>query len=172
MDEAALVCVVDRPRQRFDERDGLRARYRRAVHTLGEAAPLNQLHAQVGAALMLADLVNGNDLRMVHLGGRLRLVVKALQFGGRGEPAREDHLQGDETVEALLAGLVDDAHAPAGDLLQQLIITEFMNHAGGWVHGGRGAREGGRDRRVLIRWRAVGPPESAPEKPAIRRWRW
>ena len=48
-----------------------------------------------------------------------------------GELAGEDHLEGDDAVEADLPGLVDDAHAAAGDLLQQLVVAEVANPCAG-----------------------------------------
>ena len=128
------VRVMDRSSQRFDEPHGLSNRHRRAIQLMGEASPLNELHAQVGAAIVLTDLIDGNDLGMIQQSGRLCLVAKALPFGRRGKLACQDHLHGDQTVKAFLTGLVDDAHAPAGDLLQQLVVVEFINRCGNMSH--------------------------------------
>ena len=66
----------------------------------------------------------------------------------RGERAGLDHLQGDEAVEAPLAGLVDDAHPAPRDLLQQLEVAEVLAEAG--PSGRRRPLPGaGRDRRLL-----------------------
>jgi hypothetical protein len=73
---------------------------------------------------MLADLVNRHDVRVVEVGGGFRLGVEALHVTRRRQLLGEDHLEGDDPVEALLSCLVDDAHAAAGDLLQQLVIAE------------------------------------------------
>ena len=40
---------------------------------------------------------------------------------------REDHLEGDDPVQADLPGLVDDAHPAPGDLLQQLVVAEVAD---------------------------------------------
>ena len=39
----------------------------------------------------------------------------------------QDHLQGDDAVQADLPGLVDHAHAAAGDDLQQLVVAEVAD---------------------------------------------
>ncbi len=44
-----------------------------------------------------------------------------------GQLALQDHLEGDDPVQADLACLVDDAHAAAGDLLQQLVVAEVAD---------------------------------------------
>ena len=77
--------------------------------------------------LVFADFVNGHDVGMIEIGRRLGLALKALHVVGRGELTGEDHLQGHDAVEAHLPGLVDDAHAAAGDLLQQLVVAEVTD---------------------------------------------
>ena len=64
---------------------------------------------------------------MVEVGGRLGLGVEALHVGVGGQLAGQDHLEGDDAIEADLPGLVDDAHAAAGDLLQQLVVAEIAH---------------------------------------------
>ena len=41
-----------------------------------------------------------------------------------GRAPCQNHLEGDDAPEPDLPGLVDDAHAAAGDLFQQLVIAE------------------------------------------------
>ena len=59
--------------------------------------------------------------------------------------AGQDHLEGDEAVEADLPGLVDDAHAAAGDLLQHFVVAEVAQPRRGV--GGRRGRGGWACRR-------------------------
>jgi hypothetical protein len=77
--------------------------------------------------VMLADLVDGDDVRMIEVGRRLGLSVEALDFRFAGELAGQDHLEGDDSIEADLPGAIDDAHAAAGDLLEQLIVAEVAD---------------------------------------------
>src|SRR5262249_31686930 len=66
-----------------------------------------------------------------------RLGVEAADVVGRRQLPREDHLQGDDAVEAPLAGLSNDPHAPPGDLLQQLVIPQVTHLPPPCPDGGR-----------------------------------
>ena len=81
--------------------------------------------------LVLADLVDRHDPRMIEVGRRLGLGVEALDVGLVGELAGQDHLEGDGAVEADLPGLEDDAHAAAGDLADDLVVAEVADADGG-----------------------------------------
>jgi hypothetical protein len=43
--------------------------------------------------------MNGDDVRMIQLGGRFGLGTEALHIGGRGQLPRQDHFQGHDAVE-------------------------------------------------------------------------
>jgi hypothetical protein len=94
------------------------------LQLLGKTTALDQFHCEVVVALMLADLVDGNDVGMIHQSGGGRFLAKALHFRRRGELPAEDHLQCDKAIEAFLPGSVDDAHAASGNLFEDLVIAE------------------------------------------------
>ena len=77
--------------------------------------------------LMLADFVNGHNVGMVQLGGGFRLRLETPHVGLRCELAGQDHFQGDQPLELDLPGLVDNAHASACNLLQQLVFAEVTH---------------------------------------------
>ena len=107
---------------------------------LGEVAALDQLHAEVVLAVVLADLVDRHDARVVEQGDGLGLVLEPAQLGVVGQNAGLDHLEGDGPVEADLPGLVDDAHAAAAQLLVNLVVAEVADAGGlGWMAGRPGA---------------------------------
>ena len=81
-------------------------------------------------ALVLADLVDRHDARMVEVGRRLGLGVEPLDVGLVGELAGEDHLERDGPVEADLPRLEDDAHAAAGELADDLVVAEVADAGG------------------------------------------
>ncbi len=85
---------------------------------------IDELHAEERAALKLGDLVDRDDIGVVEIGGELGFAEEPLSLLVAGHLAREDHLRGDEPFDRLLPGLVDDAHAAASDLLQDLVITD------------------------------------------------
>ena len=98
---------------------------------------------------MLADVVDLDDVGVLEPGDGLGLGEEAGGGLGAGVRAGQDHLQGDGAVEPDLAGLVDDAHAAAAQLAQDLVAGER----------GVGTPGGGR-RRVAIRRRGDGRLES------------
>jgi hypothetical protein len=120
--DAALVRVVDRPGHQ-GEQPGAGAGVGLEVgQPAGQAAALQQRHAEVEVVPVPADLVDGHDVRVVQGGDRLRLLAEALDVR-LGVPVGEpEHLQRHEPVRALLPGLVDHPHPALGDLLQQLVI--------------------------------------------------
>jgi len=95
------------------------------------------LHREERLPLVRANLINSADVRMVEGGGGLRLTLKSLQ-GLRvlGEGFREE-LEGDEPAEALVLGLVHDAHASAAQLLEDAIVRYRLAD-----HGALGLRGG------------------------------
>ena len=133
---------------------------------LVERRPVDQLHGVEVRAVLLAGGVDRHDVGVVQLGRRLGLAAEALHgVGGQAQPAAED-LEGHLAVERDLARLVDDAHAAAADLADDLEVAEPLparrtaNHRGhrsalhtsrvlsiqpaclrpAWPHGPRSAR--------------------------------
>jgi hypothetical protein len=134
VDDAALVGVVDRAGQRLDQ--GGRGGRRRDVggDGLRQGAAADVLQRVERSALRRADLVDLDDVGVLELGDRLRLGAEADQRFGVGQIARQDHFQGDEPVELDLPGLVDDAHAAAAQLAEDLITAndrDRMDRLGG-----------------------------------------
>ena len=83
-----------------------------------EAASVDQFHAEVVLPSVFAHFVNGNDVRMIELGGGFGFGVETLHVSCRGELPGQEQFQGHRAVEAYLPGLVDDTHPAARDLLQ------------------------------------------------------
>src|SRR5205823_3702807 len=95
-----------------------RARQPKLRHSLSQAGALDQLHAEILLALMLADFVNRNDVRMIQLGHGLGLGLEAAKGRCVRQLTSVNYLDGDLPVEANLESVIDQAHAPAGDLAQ------------------------------------------------------
>ena len=62
---------------------------------------------------------------ILEAGGRFGLAPKTFQMRLSRPMAEGDHLQGDDPVQALLAGAIDDALTATTDFLQQLVIAEL-----------------------------------------------
>src|SRR5262245_59616765 len=94
------------------------------AHQVGEAAALDEVHGEIELSLMLADLVDGDNVRVLEVSGGTGLGVKALQVLLAGELPRKDHLEGDHAIKADLARSENNAHPAAGDFIQQFIIAK------------------------------------------------
>jgi hypothetical protein len=165
VEDAVLVRVVHRPRHSGHHvRDpilprlplgggrlrvpGGGARQAELAQARVQAAAIDQLHGEVGPAVILADVVDGDDVGVVEVARGRRLDVEALQGVGRPRQAAQDHLEGDLAVDAHLPGPVDDAHAAARDLAEQLVIAEALRR--GPRAPGRAARRGQRRQLVAV----------------------
>ncbi len=77
----------------------------------------------------LVDLVDGADVGMVVRCGGLGLANEALLALLVLDEMRREELQGDETIELEIFGLVDHAHAAASDLGDDLVVGDgFTDH--------------------------------------------
>src|ERR1700740_1224229 len=80
-------------------------------------------------AIVLANLVNGADVRMIERGCRLGLAFEAFQGLRVVRQFWWKELQRDETVEACVLRLVDHAHPSAADLLNNAVMRDGLaNH--------------------------------------------
>ena len=120
MDHALLVGVLHRLADRDEQRQPLAGRQPGPVAIVGDRHALDQLHHEVGAALGLPCIQDLGDVRMVHQGQRLPLLVEAGEHP-LGVKAGANHLDGDAAVHGLdLVGDPDLAHAPFAELLAEL----------------------------------------------------
>jgi hypothetical protein len=104
---------------------------------LRQAAAFQEAHAEVLLALVVADFVDGDDVRMFKAGRGFGFGAEALHEFGRSQLAGQHYFERDDAVEADLAGFEDHAHAPAGDFLQQFVIAEVAEFR---AHGRRPSR--------------------------------
>jgi hypothetical protein len=87
------------------------------------AAAFDQLHRSVVLDVVLADFVNGDEVRVLEDGGRQGLRAEALHVPLADELPSVNHLQYYDAVERHLACLEDDAMPPRGDLFQLLLAS-------------------------------------------------
>ena len=152
--DAALMGVVDGAGDRDQQPYAGPRVPPQARQVLGEVSPLDQLHAVIMLPFVDADFVDGHDVGVIEASRGLRLGVESIHVGRRSQAVGEDHFEGDQAVQAQLPRLVDDAHAAAGDLLQQLVITDVAD--GGPQRRGRpDCRRGDR----LCRGSLLAPPQ-------------
>ena len=84
------------------------------VEDLAERGPLEELHRDVGDAVRLARVVDGDDVGVVQAAGGTRLLEEArLEARERGPGEREvDRLQRHHAVDDRIPRPVDDTHRP------------------------------------------------------------
>jgi hypothetical protein len=82
---AVFVCVVHRAGDFHHELCCLPRRYRTATDYFVEAISFNEPHAEVIRAIALANLVDGNNPRMIELRRCFRFPPKAFQVCVSGE---------------------------------------------------------------------------------------
>ena len=84
--------------------------------------PVQKLHGDEGLAVLLADVVNGADVGMIQRGGGLRFALETLEgLRVTGDFVGQE-LEGDETVQPGVFGLVDHAHAAAAELFDDAVV--------------------------------------------------
>ena len=91
---------------------------------LRETIAFHERHREKVLVAALADLVNRHDVRMIELGGRLGFGQEPLLFQLGSMLPRPRHLEGDDAVQFLVPGLVDNPHPAAGDLREKLVVAE------------------------------------------------
>ncbi len=122
-----MVSGVHGPRQRLHQPGRLLGRQRRTVEFLGQTAAVHELQRKVGMAVVFADLEDLHDVRVLQAGDRFGLGAEAGYLPFAGVFAGQDHLQGHQTVELALPGLVDDAHAAAAQFVQQFVVADVTD---------------------------------------------
>src|SRR5438270_13861886 len=99
---------------------GLPAGLRGAIEYIGQAAAFDKFQRKKRSAVRFADFMDLNNVGMLEACDRLRLIAKASQLLRSGVGAREDHLEGDQTVQTCLPRFINDTHAPAAEFSQNL----------------------------------------------------
>jgi hypothetical protein len=85
---------------------------------------LEKLHHEERMALVLADVVQGTDVRMLEPGHRAGFALEALAPHRVGGQRRRQHLDRHRPVEPGVARLEDLAHAAFADQRQDLVRAE------------------------------------------------
>ena len=89
-------------------------------------APIEKLHHDEGAAIFLADVVNGADVGVIESGSGLRLALKTAQGLRIAGNFVGQKLEGNETMQAGIFGLVNDAHAAAAQLFDDPVVGDGL----------------------------------------------
>ena len=146
MDDSLPVRLVERVGDLDGEAQRLVERKPASAEPFGERLAFEQLHDEVFGLAVVADVVEGADVRVGELRDRLRLPLEALADLGGFERCCGQDLDRDRAVEARVAGAIDLPHSARADRREDLVGAEAR--AGCEGHGTRG-----------IVWRGSGPAE-------------
>ena len=92
---------------------------------------VQKLHGDEGLAILLTDVINGANIRMIQSGGRLRLTLKPRQGLAIAGHFRRQEFEGHKTVQARVFGLVHYTHPTATELLDHAIMRDGLTNHGG-----------------------------------------
>jgi hypothetical protein len=141
VDDAQIVGKLERVAnlrhdgQRFARRDAARR------EQLAQRDAIHEFHEQVIHSARLAEIMDGDDVRVAQPRQGLGLLFEARGEGGIFLPSRRDNFQGDQAVEPGLAGFVHDAHAAPSQALDDFQLGKVLGDLAGR---GRGRRRGSR----------------------------
>ena len=121
MDDPPIVGHRHGARQGLDELGGRPGTRRALADPLVETASVDQLQREERQAVVLAGLVDLDDIGMRELGDGLGLGAESRQAHGTHVHPGEDHLQGDQALQTPVPGLVDHAHAAAPEFLHDVV---------------------------------------------------
>ena len=122
-------CARSRPSATCATRSAMRGdrQPRRLAQDLLQRLALEQLHRDVGDAVLLADVVDGDDVGMVEAAGRARLAQEALAHLAhdlRGQ-VRQQRLDRDVALDERIDGAVHRAHGAAAELGDDDVAPEL-----------------------------------------------
>jgi hypothetical protein len=169
VDEVGLVRGSEPRRRRAEHRQCLaRAEPATRAEHLTQRRAVDELQHQIGAVGRLAPVVHRHDVRVAERRGSLRLATEPVPEGRVGAEVGVGDLDGDQPVEHLVVGAVDDGHAAPSDLVEQPVPTTDV-HAGphpAWV--GRVAGAGvGNSSSARVRGTPRGRGQAAPHRAPV-----
>jgi hypothetical protein len=110
MHDAGAMRSVECRRDLDRDRQPLARRERALLEARGQCLALEKLHHEKRHAILLADVVEGADVRVGQLRDRAGLAIEALAELRVGGERGGKHLDRDRAIEARVACFVDFAH--------------------------------------------------------------
>ncbi len=92
--------------------------------------PLEELHHEERASTLLADIVDGADAGVIERRCRACLALESSQGVGILRELRRQELHGDEALQPRILRLVDHAHPPGAQLLDDAVVRERLTDQG------------------------------------------
>ncbi len=101
-----------------------------AGHPALEILAVEILHREVGEALVLTEIVNGDDVAVGKLPGGARLAEEPLAEIRVLVDRSRDELDRDDALQQGVVGAVDHAHAPLAKLVTQFVAADAFHQDG------------------------------------------
>src|SRR4051812_24028393 len=103
--------VMYRSCKRFHQLSRFARRQASLTQLRGETSSVHIFQSTEWAVVMLADLVDLNDVRMLQRGDRFRLRAKTIDFVRLRRRSGPHDFEGDGTLQSDVTGLVNHAHS-------------------------------------------------------------
>ena len=130
MDDPGRVGGMDGAREGLGQRGGLARGHGLLGQPLGEAAALGEFQREIGAMVVLADGVDGDDVRMSQPGDGVGFGPKPFDLLLGRELTFDEGLEGHEAAELPVVGLEDDPHGPPAQFIEELQAVDHRARAG------------------------------------------
>jgi DNA invertase Pin-like site-specific DNA recombinase len=137
VDDAALGGSVNGAGQHLDQLGGLSRGLGPRADPVLQVAAVEVLHREKGVPVVFADLEDLNQVGVLQTGNGFNLGLEASPLRRRGVPARQQHFQRDQPLQAGLTRLVDHAHAAAAQFAEDLIAWNARKSVPTRMMGGR-----------------------------------
>ena len=132
VDHALAMRIVERVEDLAHQSDRIgRLEPLAPLEVLPEVAPGHVLHRDERRAVVLVEVVDRDDVRMIEASGGLRLAAESREHDRRIlalELVGADRLQRDDPLDHRIVGLVDHAHRSAAELAADLVLAELLFH--------------------------------------------
>ncbi len=130
MNDALGVSGIERPGNVYCQFEQLVGRKRPAQDALAQRRPFQQFHHDEILTILLADLVDGADVRMVERRGGAGLALEPFQSGSIRAEFRGKKLQGHVPAEGFVLRLVNHAHPAATQLADDTVVRDGLSDHG------------------------------------------
>src|SRR5208337_5543143 len=95
-----------------------------------KGSSIQEFHHEEGAAVLLADVINGADVGVIQGGSGPRLPLETCERLRVVSDFVRQKLQGHEPVQADVLGLVNHAHSATAQLLDDAIVGDGLANKG------------------------------------------
>jgi hypothetical protein len=174
MDHPGFVGSSERVGDLDPDGEQLAERQRTGGQAIAQCRPLEQLHGDEVLAVLLVDVVDRADARVVERRRRARLPAQPLERHRVGAQLGRQELQGDLATEPLVLGPIHHAHAARAQPRQDAVMRNGLS-----LHrrlplgepGTVGIGTGGQRASATVR-PAAPQPERSRRRSASRRVEW